>query len=127
MPTLGAGFGVQPLVPRPNGQARLLAVDARPIKAVAWSAFATAPNSGQFFVSLGTNFTTAVANTTVGWMDNMHSKQGNVGLADGSVQQFSKNRMQEALKNTGDTGNTPGVFTAIGDNKPAGVNRIQLP
>src|SRR5579862_174368 len=46
-----------------------------------------------YFVSLGTNFTTANVDTTVGWADNMHSKQGNVGLADGSVQQFSKSRL----------------------------------
>jgi len=59
---------------------------------------------GNYFVSLGTNFQTSTLNTTVGWMDNMHSKQGNVGLADGSVQGFSKNRRQDALKNTGDPG-----------------------
>jgi prepilin-type N-terminal cleavage/methylation domain-containing protein/prepilin-type processing-associated H-X9-DG protein len=85
---------------------------------------------GNYFVSLGTNFQTSTLNTTVGWMDNMHSKQGNVGLADGSVQGFSKNRLQDALKNTGDPGGntTPGVtFSAIGDNKPQNVNRIQFP
>jgi len=85
---------------------------------------------GNYFVSLGTNFQTATLNTTVGWLDNMHSKQGNVGLADGSVQGFSKNRMQDALKNTGDPGGntTPGVtFAPVGDNKPQNVNRIQFP
>ena len=39
------------------------------------TAFAAAPNSGQFYVSLGTNFQTSTLNTTVGWLDNMHSKQ----------------------------------------------------
>lgn len=34
------------------------------------------------------------------WMDNQHSKQGNVGLADGSVQGLSVSRLQQALKNT---------------------------
>ena len=85
---------------------------------------------GNYFVSLGTNFQTSTLNTTVGWMDNMHSKQGNVGLADGSVQGFSKNRLQDALKNTGDPGGntTSGVtFAAVGDNKPQNVNRIQFP
>ena len=56
--------------------------------------------------------------TTVGWADNMHQKQGNCGLSDGSVQQFSRNRLQEALRNTGDSGQT----TA-----PAGTNRCQFP
>jgi len=38
-------------------------------------------------VAVGTNFGTGAANNTfIGWMDNMHSRQGNVGLADGSVQ-----------------------------------------
>ena len=85
---------------------------------------------GNYFVSLGTNFQTSTLNTTVGWLDNLHSKQGNVGLADGSVQGFSKNRLQDSLKNTGDPGGntTPGVtFVAIGDNKPQNVNRIQFP
>jgi len=86
-----------------------------------------------YFVALGTNFTTTTAPTAVGWADNMHSKQGNVGLADGSVQQFSKSRMQDALKNTGDVGNTT-VATGGTQFSPqpqgvatAGVNRLQLP
>jgi len=90
----------------------------------------TAFAPGNCFVSLGTNFTTATLGTTVGWLDNMHSKRGNVGLADGSVQTFSKNKLQDALKNSGDPGGntTPGgSFPPPGDNKPAGVNRIQLP
>jgi prepilin-type N-terminal cleavage/methylation domain-containing protein/prepilin-type processing-associated H-X9-DG protein len=87
---------------------------------------------GNYFVSLGTNFQTSTLNTTVGWMDNMHSKQGNVGLADGSVQGFSKNKLQDALKNTGDPGgNTSSLggaqFVVIGDNTPQNVNRIQFP
>ena len=84
-----------------------------------------------YFVSLGTNFLTG--NLGVGWLDNMHSKQGNVGLADGSVQQFSRARLQEALKNSGDAGGNTTVaaggstFQAIAPNGPAGLNRIQLP
>jgi prepilin-type processing-associated H-X9-DG protein len=34
------------------------------------------------------------------WMDNQHAKQGNVGLADGSVQGFSISKLQSALKTT---------------------------
>jgi prepilin-type N-terminal cleavage/methylation domain-containing protein/prepilin-type processing-associated H-X9-DG protein len=87
---------------------------------------------GNYFVSLGTNFQTSTLNTTVGWMDNMHSKQGNVGLADGSVQGFSKNRLQDALKNTGDPGGNisplgGAQFVVVGDNTPQNVNRIQFP
>ena len=43
-------------------------------------------------------------------MDNQHSKQGNVGLADGSVQGWSRSRLQEALRGSGDSGRTAGVF-----------------
>ena len=82
--------------------------------------------SPDFKVSLGTNF---VNNGGVGWLDSMHSKQGNVGLADGSVQQFSRSRLQEALRNSGDNGGGTG-----GPNFPhpvgctgASVNRIQFP
>jgi prepilin-type N-terminal cleavage/methylation domain-containing protein/prepilin-type processing-associated H-X9-DG protein len=69
---------------------------------------------------LGTNYPNA---NGVGYMDNMHSKQGNVGLADGSVQGFTRSRLQDALRNTGDLGGggTVGAFTV------AGANRIQLP
>src|SRR5437870_9673724 len=87
---------------------------------------AAVPSNQKPFVSLGTNF--PANNQFVGWLDNMHSKQGNVGLADGSVQQFSRSRLQEALKNSGDAGGntTPSVFTAI-DSATAGVNRLQFP
>ena len=48
----------------------------------------------------------------------MHAKQGNVGLADGSVQGWSRSRLQDALKNTGDYGaSAPGSF--------AGCSRLQ--
>src|SRR5258708_22344988 len=69
--------------------------------------FVTAPSSysPDFKVSLGTNY---VNNAGVGWLDSMHSKQGNIGLADGSVQQYSRSRVQEALRNSGDTGGCNG-------------------
>ena len=60
-------------------------------------------------------------NVNVGYTDSMHSKQGNVGLSDGSVQGFTRSRLQDALKNTGDAWNT-----AVGS-LAAGNNRLQLP
>lgn len=68
------------------------------------------------FQALGTN------NTTAGWMDNQHQKQGNVGLADGSVQGLNRNRFQEALRNTGDAGQA-----SVTGSMPAGQNRLQFP
>jgi prepilin-type processing-associated H-X9-DG protein len=45
---------------------------------------------------------TLVINTNlpVGWTGEMHRNQGNIGLADGSVQQYSDNRLREALVNS---------------------------
>jgi prepilin-type N-terminal cleavage/methylation domain-containing protein/prepilin-type processing-associated H-X9-DG protein len=85
--------------------------------------FVTAPSSysPDFKVSLGTNY---VANAGVGWLDSMHSKQGNIGLADGSVQQFSRSKVQEGLKNSGDGGSSGGSGQWASKN---GVNRIQFP
>ncbi len=84
------------------------------------------PYKPDFKVSLGTNF---VLNAGVGWLDSVHSKQGNIGLADGSVQQYSRSRLQEALQNSGDNGGSAG-----GQNFPnptgcigALVNRLQFP
>jgi len=76
-------------------------------------------------VSLGTNF--PAGNTAVGWLDTIHSKQGNVGLADGSVQQYSRSRFQEGLRNSGDAGGNLTGFPAAPQCSPVGVNRIQLP
>jgi prepilin-type N-terminal cleavage/methylation domain-containing protein len=73
--------------------------------------------------ALGTNFNNPDT-THVGWLDNMHAKQGNVGLADGSAQQYTRSRLQDALKNSGDQGHTD-FPTFAGD--PNHVNRIQLP
>ncbi|HLH54742.1 MAG TPA: hypothetical protein VKY92_14110 [Verrucomicrobiae bacterium] len=43
-----------------------------------------------------------VANTNygVGWSSELHRYQGNIGLADGSVQQFSRSRLAEAFYGT---------------------------
>ena len=90
----------------------------------------TVPYTGNFpgsdcTWSLGTNFT---VNLGPSWLDNMHQKQGNVGLADGSVQAFSRSRFQEALRNTGDSGQTPQQYAlAPGATAAAGVNRVQFP
>jgi hypothetical protein len=40
------------------------------------------------------------------WTETMHVNQGNVGLADGSVQQLSNSGLHNALKNSGDSTNT---------------------
>ena len=81
-----------------------------------------------FKVSLGTNF---VVNAGVGWLDTMHSKQGNVGLVDGSVQQFSRSALQLALRYSGDRiGAT--MMSGPSFYNPAGcigvnLNRLQFP
>jgi hypothetical protein len=41
-----------------------------------------------------------VLKTPVGWTSEMHRFQGNIGLADGSVQQFSSTSLRTALRNT---------------------------
>ncbi len=82
-----------------------------------------------YAVALGTNFI-AGNNNLVGWLDTMHSKQGNVGLADGSVQQFSRSRLQEGLRNSGDGGQPPsaGWNVAPGHLPPnPHYNRLQFP
>jgi prepilin-type processing-associated H-X9-DG protein len=40
------------------------------------------------------------------WTQDIHVNRGNVGLADGSVQQFSNGGLREALQNSGDPTNT---------------------
>ncbi len=52
--------------------------------------------------ALGTNF---AANATAPcWTDSkQHQKNGNVLVADGSVQQYSSSKLREALRTTGDT------------------------
>jgi prepilin-type N-terminal cleavage/methylation domain-containing protein/prepilin-type processing-associated H-X9-DG protein len=70
-------------------------------------------------VSIGTNRNAAPLNN-VGWMDNTHQKQGNVGLADGSVQQFSRAKLQDAAQNSGDVDHPSPA-------NPTGANRLQFP
>jgi prepilin-type N-terminal cleavage/methylation domain-containing protein len=89
------------------------------------TAYQTAGANASYQVSLGTNF--PANNNAVGWMDNQHQKQGNVGLADGSVQQLSRAKLQEALKNSGDGGNGTTGFPAAANCSPQGYNRLQFP
>jgi len=42
----------------------------------------------------------------VSWTETIHVNQGNLGLADGSVQQYSNSGLQNALNNSGDPTNT---------------------
>ena len=92
-------------------------------------------------VSIGSN--TGNSSAWIGWAENMHTKQGNILMADASVQQFSKSTLQDAAKNTGDmTSHTTvaayggaGAFTAASQatatpgvaGSPAGINRLQFP
>jgi prepilin-type processing-associated H-X9-DG protein len=47
-----------------------------------------------------------VPGSPVSWTTAIHNNQGNVGLADGSVQQYSSSALREALRNSGDPTNT---------------------
>jgi type II secretory pathway pseudopilin PulG len=42
----------------------------------------------------------------VTWTQDIHANQGNVGLSDGSVQQYSNSRLRDALRNSGGPTNT---------------------
>ncbi|MFO1487061.1 MAG: prepilin-type N-terminal cleavage/methylation domain-containing protein [Verrucomicrobiota bacterium] len=61
----------------------------------------------------------------IGWADNMHGKQGNVLMADASVQQFSSSALRTALANSGDIAHTTtqGGFTGAA----TATNRLQFP
>jgi prepilin-type N-terminal cleavage/methylation domain-containing protein/prepilin-type processing-associated H-X9-DG protein len=78
------------------------------------------------FVCLGTNVTSATAGPS--FMDNMHSKQGNVGLADGSVQGWGRSRLIDGMKGSGDSGRTIAAPWVMASGvSGTGANRIQLP
>jgi len=81
--------------------------------------------AGSPYIWLGTNF---AANLGPAFMANQHDKEGNIGLADGSVECFNRSQIQDALKRSGDTGRSPGTFLpAGGATSGVGCNRIQLP
>jgi prepilin-type N-terminal cleavage/methylation domain-containing protein/prepilin-type processing-associated H-X9-DG protein len=75
-------------------------------------------------ISAGTNFT---QNQGTAWLASMHNQAGNVGLADGSVQQFSRSGLQTALRNTGDPGSGDTTFTLSPGSSGQGYNRLQFP
>jgi prepilin-type processing-associated H-X9-DG protein len=88
-------------------------------------AYLSAPVSSPEKFSLGTNFN---VNQGLAFMNNMHSTQGNVGMADGSVEWFSRTNLQNALKKTTDPGRAQGLFPlAQGASAGPGCNRILLP
>ena len=58
--------------------------------------------------SLTTNIVVGNA-TSIGWTAKMHQNQGNVGLADGSVQGYTVSGLQTALNHTADA-STPANF-----------------
>lgn len=67
---------------------------------------ATFPNNGygsgpNQAIALGTNFGPTVVTPT--WTDKMHQRNGNVLLADGSVQQLSSAKLRDQARNSGDT------------------------
>ena len=51
------------------------------------------------------NIWTLSTNNSVGWTEKIHNKQGNLGVADGSVLQMTNHKLIEQLRNTGDTTN----------------------
>jgi len=67
--------------------------------------------SPQMFLAGDRNITNGIAtrrgflelttNQMAGWTHELHKGQGNVGLADGSVQQFSTSRLRQAIEATG--------------------------
>lgn len=50
-------------------------------------------------------FLNLTTNQPAGWTEALHGLQGNVGLADGSVQQFSTSKLRDAIEFTGTTTN----------------------
>jgi len=78
---------------------------------------ATAPNTGGtvgnsttpatgYTYALNTNLT-ATSTPAIGWTTKLHNDAGNVGVADGSVQQLSENGLRSFADHTADTSATP--------------------
>jgi prepilin-type N-terminal cleavage/methylation domain-containing protein/prepilin-type processing-associated H-X9-DG protein len=87
--------------------------------------YLSAPSAGTPFIYLGTNFW---AGGGPAWLDTMHAQRGNVLMADGSVEWFSRSGLQDALQHSGDRGRSAGTFVqAAGVTSGVGCNRIQLP
>jgi prepilin-type N-terminal cleavage/methylation domain-containing protein len=77
------------------------------------------------FVSAGTNSNWSA--TAIGWQAGNHYQQGNVLLADGSVQNLTTAQFRSSLNNSGDRGRTAGVFASAPGSQGVGVNRLQFP
>jgi prepilin-type N-terminal cleavage/methylation domain-containing protein len=88
--TSNNGFGSSPSLP--NGTAK------------------SAVDNG-VLISYGTNFLSTA--TTPAWTDKLHQKNGNLTLADGSVQQVSGSRLRDAFRVSGDPAGTAGNVLAI--------------
>jgi len=75
------------------------------------AALTTTTYHDQFF-ALQTN------NIVAAWTDSSeHQKQGNIGLADGSVQGFSISAFRNAAANSGDSSHTTAIQSASGANR----------
>lgn len=94
------------------------------------------PVSPNIFGDTATKFVAAGTNAgvmTIAWADNMHNKNGNVLMADASVQSYSTTAFRKALDNTGDTSAHTGVavggtaFTLATSSQGANLNRLQFP
>ena len=82
------------------------------------------------FINAGTN--TAWSPTAIQWQDNGHSKQGNVGLTDGSVHTLNTDQLRLLLNRTGDSGRannsgSPAAFANAPGSLGTGLNRLQFP
>jgi prepilin-type N-terminal cleavage/methylation domain-containing protein/prepilin-type processing-associated H-X9-DG protein len=65
--------------------------------------------------------------TAIGWQANNHYQQGNVLLADGSVQNLTTAQFRNSLNSSGDNGRSPGAFTLAAGSVGFGKNRLQFP
>lgn len=82
-------------------------------------------DSSKWFMALGTN--AAWGLNAVGWANNQHRLQGNVALADGSVQNFTTATLRIALNNTKDVSRFSSTFVLANGSLGSGVNRLQFP
>lgn len=65
--------------------------------------------------------------TAIGWQANNHYQQGNVLLADGSVQNLTTAQFRNSLNDSGDNGRSPGFFFLAPGSVGFGKNRLQFP
>jgi prepilin-type N-terminal cleavage/methylation domain-containing protein/prepilin-type processing-associated H-X9-DG protein len=72
-------------------------------------------NTKTGWYALGTNTAPTVQ---IGWTKDQHNEQGNIGMGDGSVQQFSTSRFKQSRRDTDDPGadNVANYVGLPGDN-----------